>query len=504
MNTDTKTQTAETELKQPKVTHCTVLQDNLLEALKIVAPFAAKKSTLPILTHADLVVEGGRLAVSATNLEQYAKVYIGAQLPDEDFALAMPIKAFSDVIGMLNGQVSLTVKHKVCTMIVSSQILTDKKAKKGIKQENTMRGIDAAEFPVLPRCDTVIGTMGGADLKRVIERCLFAAATDESRPVLTTLCFIVKDGLITVVAADGFRLSVDTIRTHTETNGTYLIPAALFKDLYRHIEDDAEIVMRAAMKEVKHKSKDQAVETTTIEPNTVEFEVGPIVMGSQVVDGKYPDYTQIVPKSTPILATVNRKEMLAALKAALVFLKKSDYKGGMFSIRANQPNIMLVESHDAELGDARCEVEVSPFVGYNMRMAFNMTYLTDALNACHDDLVTIGFQPLAVKQIDPPLKIVEGNFIHVVMPMRGDGIGTTYAHTEQPDYADMSDDELRQVTGRFSIDDGPEGEYTVLADAIKACQEKAETEHIESHIFDNDRQVGVWEYDGRLPEEEHA
>ncbi len=97
------------EQQPPKITTCTVQKDNLAEALKIASTFLARRSTLPVLSSYHLSADSGRLVVSATNLEAYARVYIGA-FTDEDFAIAAPGK-LTDVIALLNGRIDLAVNH---------------------------------------------------------------------------------------------------------------------------------------------------------------------------------------------------------------------------------------------------------------------------------------------------------------------------------------------------------------------------------------------------------
>lgn len=125
-------------------------------------------------------------------------------------------------------------------------------------------------------------------------------------------------------------------------------------------------------------------------------------------------------------------------------------------------------------------------------MGFNLEYLQEALLACRADLVTIGFQAFHKKN-DPPIKIVEGDFTHVVMPMHH---ADTYAHLEQPEYADMSEDELAQVAGRFSVE-GEEGEYSNLLDAINACEGSAAEKHTVLHVLTFPDRFPVWEIDRR-------
>lgn len=403
---------------QPKITHANVLQDNLIAAVKMVLPFVSKRSTLPVLSHIALYHDGGRLAVAATNLSAYAKVYVGAMIDDE-FAIAAPGTALKDVADMLNGMIELEVNHRISKLIMKSGILANKKEGKRVNQQNTMLGIDMAEYPVLPKCDTLVAKMPLAELKRVVKRCHIAAANDETRPILTGIYLEVKDGIVKFTSADGFRLSHESIRCETVRDGAYLVPASTLNEFIRTAYEP-EVEIRAQIRHVCEVEKGGVMVEKDI-VSTVAFVCGPIEMGVQVIDGRYPDYTQIIPKDTPVSVTVDREELKSAIKAALVFKKTGDFHGGFLTVKPDNPTTLVVSASDPDLGDTEIEMSAG-VVGYSVCMLMNLKYMQDMVNVLTAAQVTIQFQPFVGGKTAKPIKVVEGGFVHVVMPMHHDSV----------------------------------------------------------------------------------
>jgi len=410
-----------------KITHANVLQDNLIEAVKMVLPFIAKHSTLPVLSHIALYNEHGRLAVAATNLSAYATVYVGAMI-DDDFAIAAPGTALRDVAGMLNGMIELVVNPRISKLIMKSSILANKQEGKRVSQQNTMLGIDYAEFPILPNCDTLVAKIPLAELKRVVKRCYVAAANDDTRPILTGIYIEVKDGLVTFTSADGFRLSHDSIKGTDTTDGTYLVPASVLNEFVK-TASEPEVEIRAQIKRVHEAEKGGTMVEKDI-VSTVAFVCGPIEMGAQVIDGRYPDYTQIIPKDTPVSVTVDREELKSAIKAALVFKKSGDHHGGFLAVKPDDPTTLVVSASDPDLGDTEIKLSAG-FVGYSVSMLMDLKYLQDMVNVLTTAQVTIQFQPFVGGKTAKPIKVVENDFVHVIMPMHHDGVHVMLEKSEE-------------------------------------------------------------------------
>src|SRR5262245_6543358 len=176
------------------------LQENLAKGLSIVSRAVASRSTLPVLGNILLATDNGRLRLSATNLELGVTCWIGAKI-EEEGSTTLPSKTLVDLVNTLPQepvQMNLVTRTQTVSL------------KCGRIQTN-IKGIDAQEFPLVPitNVDDAI-QLNVADLREMISQVVFAAATDEARPILTGILLQIDRDRLTLSAADGFRLAVRT------------------------------------------------------------------------------------------------------------------------------------------------------------------------------------------------------------------------------------------------------------------------------------------------------
>jgi DNA polymerase-3 subunit beta len=176
------------------------LQENLAKGLSIVGRAVATRSTLPVLSNILLATDQGRLKLSATNLEIGITCWIGGKV-EEDGATTIPARTFVDLVG------ALPAERVDMELVVRTQSLNLKCG----RFENNIRGIDATEFPLIPTADDANAIRIDPDsLRTMINQVVFAAAADESRPILTGVLARFENDQVTFAAADRFRLAVRT------------------------------------------------------------------------------------------------------------------------------------------------------------------------------------------------------------------------------------------------------------------------------------------------------
>ena len=177
------------------------LQENLAKGLGIVGRAVSPRSTLPVLGNVLLATDAGRLKLSATNLEVGINCWIGAKV-EEDGAITVPARTLIDLVN------ALPPERVDMELIVRTQTLNLRAG----RSESNIKGIDAQEFPIVPVAEGEGGIPIEPDvLRTAIQQVAFAAATDESRPILTGVLAKFEDSHLTLAAADGFRLSVRTL-----------------------------------------------------------------------------------------------------------------------------------------------------------------------------------------------------------------------------------------------------------------------------------------------------
>ncbi len=377
------------------------LLSNLDKALSIVGRAVATRSTLPVLSNILLATDNGRLKLSATNLEIGITCWIGAKV-DEDGAVTVPARTLVDLVGALPDErvdMSLNVRTQTLNL-------------KCGRFENNLRGLDASEFPLIPGPDDASAIrIDPKVLRSAINQVVFAAATEESRPILTgVFAQFTNDasgaGQVTLAAADGFRLAVRSVPLldPIATPISVIIPARVLAELGRILGDQARL---------SGGQENPVAISITPSKSHVLFHLDDVDLVSQLIDGNYPDYNAIVPRKKEARVVVNTAEMLKACKAASVFARESQNTVKL-TITPGAPGQIVVQSTSAETGDNVGQVDAT-VEGAPIEIAFNVKYLVDVLTA-------VRTEQIAVETTTPSspgkfMPVNDGNLTCVIMPM---------------------------------------------------------------------------------------
>lgn len=336
------------------------LQENLAKGLATVGRAVATRSTLPVLSNILLQSDQGRLRLAATNFEIGISCWIGARVTDEG-SVTVPARLLTEFVNSLPpGQIDMELAERTQTLNL-----------KCARFEANIKGIDANEFPEVPTADS-IGHQGGLHLKadafrQMIDQSTFAAATDESRPILTGVQAQFHQGGLTLAAADGFRLAVTSADVGADLDQAtgVIIPARALAELNRISGDQEEQI------------------ELIINPNRSQilFHLSNTDLVSQLIEGTFPDYGQIVPKAYATRTTVNTQEFLKAVKVAFLFARDAANIVRLNVIPGSEltPGQMVVAGTSAELGDNVSELDATA-QGDGIEIAFNARYLIDVLS----------------------------------------------------------------------------------------------------------------------------
>ncbi len=368
------------------------LQENLNRGLNIVGRAVAARTTLPITNNILLATDQSRLKLAATNLEMAITCWIGAKI-EEEGAITVPARLLTEFISSLPSDkidVSLSPRTKTLEL-------------KCARFEARISGVDAKDFPPIPKVEEGVATKVEVDaLQQGINQVVFAAATEESRPVLTGVDAQLKDNLLTLAAADGFRLAVFRLPLAASVGEPteVIIPARTLAELNRLVTDQEEPVEITV-----NSNKSQAL-----------FRLKDIELVSQLVQGTFPNYKQLIPQSFNTRMTVSVDEFLRATKTAAIFAR--DGSGIVRLVitpgAAKAPGKLTVSARSEEIGDDVGEIDAT-VEGEEAKIAFNGRYLTDVLSVLHETQVALETtNPSSPGVIRP---VGADNYLHVVMPM---------------------------------------------------------------------------------------
>ncbi len=371
------------------------LQENLAKGLATVGRAVATRSTLPVLSNILLESDEGQLRLAATNLEIGVNCWIGARV-EEEGSTTVPARLLTEFVNSLPpGHIDMELAERTQTLNL-----------KCARFEANIKGIDASEFPTVPTAESIEGQnnlyLETEAFRRMIDQVVFAAATDESRPILTGVLANFHQGGLTLAAADGFRLSVTSADVGVDLDevASVIIPARALSELSRisaDQEDPIELIITPAR-------------------NQILFHLSNTDLVSQLIEGAFPDYTQIVPKSHTTRTIVNTQELLKAVKVAFLFARD-----GANIIRLNvlpgselTPGQMIVTGMSAEFGDNVSELDAS-VEGNAIEIAFNARYLIDALSVAGTPEVALETTTSSSPGVIRP--VGGDSFLCVIMPM---------------------------------------------------------------------------------------
>jgi DNA polymerase-3 subunit beta len=371
----------------------TVLQENLARGLGVVSKAVSPRSTLPVLANVLIASDEGRLRLSATNLEMGITCWIPARI-DEEGSTTVPARTFSDLVGTLpSDQVLLKLDPQTQTLNV-----------RGGSSTNDIKCIDAQEFPPMPVPDfdgAVQINVG--DFREMIHQVAFAASSDEARPVLMGVLVQVDKDKLTMAAADGFRLSVRraVLSTPSSAPVSAIVPAQALKELARVATDSEEPIYM-----VLPKGRGQVV-----------FRVKDVEVVSQLIDGTFPDYQQIIPRSYKSRTLVSTSSLLKACKQAEIFAREGS-NVARFNIKSSQgemqPSEVEISATSEETGKNETIVEAT-VDGGGLLIAFNVKFLREALEVIRTPNVALETSaPNAPGVVKP---VGDDQFLHVIMPM---------------------------------------------------------------------------------------
>ncbi|GIV91673.1 MAG: DNA polymerase III subunit beta [Chloroflexus sp.] len=371
----------------------TCMQEDLKRGLAAVGHAVAGKSTLPVLANVLLATDEGRLKLTATNLEVGINRWISATIT-RDGAVAVPAKLLTDVVGGLpNDKVTLSLDQKTQTLRVECGRFV-----------SNIKGVDADEFPSLPTvsAQTPLVSLPAEVWQEAIDQVAFAAATDESRPILTGVLVRTRDQQVTLVAADGFRLAMRTIQLSAPVAHAVdcLIPARTLSELARIIGDtDAEVAM-----------------VYTPGGSHVLFHTENIEVVSRLIEGRFPDFERIIPQQYLTRMVLDNSELAKAVKLASFFAGSSQNVVKLKIEPASElaPGRVVISANAAELGDNTSELDGS-VTGEGGVIALNVRFLADAIAAVHSNQIAFEMQSAQSPAVFKP--VGQDGYIHIVMPM---------------------------------------------------------------------------------------
>jgi DNA polymerase-3 subunit beta len=364
-------------------------QEKLLTTLQAVSGIVERRHTLPILANVLIRKNGSQIEFTTSDLE--IQVRTSAEFDGEPGAFATTVGA-RKLIDILR---ALPVEQTV-TLSTNQNKLT----LQGGKSRFTLQTMPADDFPLVQEAADFGPVFGVPQktLKHLINQVHFAMAVHDIRYYLNGILFVAEGKSLTLVATDGHRLALAQATLDVEIpKQEVILPRKTVLELMRLLKDEKD-------------GGDGAIEMR-FAGNQAKFSFSGMEFVSKLVEGKFPDYNRVIPRSHKNHVTLGRAPLLASLQRAAI-LTSDKFKG----VRVNlEPGTLRIASSNAEQEEAKEELEVD-YGGDAIEIGFNVTYLMDALANMDQEMVKIELQDTNSSAL---ITVPEqSGFKYVVMPMR--------------------------------------------------------------------------------------
>ncbi len=365
-----------------------ILKEHLATALSVVTSIASKNLTLPILQNVRLGAGQGSLEFSTTNLEIGVRFSVRGKV-DEVGETTVPARVFLEIVQTLpNERIDCWTEGATLHITCANS-------------KTTLRGVSAEEFPVIPTVSS--GVEVTCALKEFVDalgQILFSVANDESRPEIHGIFVKAEESTLIIASTDSFRLSERriTLSSLVATPQVRIVPQRTFQELERlaaHVGDETVVKM-------------------IFGENQCAIQCGGGEIISRLIEGRYPEYQQVIPQQTTTTTTVSTKEFVGLVRGASLFCRS-----GMNDVHCEfsaQKQELRVKAANTQVGeyDAAISAQVS---GVDNSITLNYRFLLDGLGAIKSEMVKFEMtqqnNPIILRGVDG-----KRQYIHLIMPIK--------------------------------------------------------------------------------------
>ena len=372
-------------------------QENLNRALNVVGKIINKNATLPILNNILLKTEKGRLKLSSTNLELGINYWVGGKI-EEEGEITVPTRLFANFISSLpNNNVEIKLKGD------SLNIKCD-------KYKTSIKGLSAKEYPLIPKIEIdPVFKINSSEFKQALIQVLPAISNSESRIEITGVFLDLSKldkNKIVLVTTDSYRLAEKTLTLKKENINkevlnlagninSVIIPKNAVQELIRDL-DDSENLLEVIISE-----------------NQILFKFDNANMISRLLEGKYPDYKQIIPTKFETEAVINISEIANAIRVAGLFVSASSNNIELKTY--SNSNVLEVSSGASEIGSNNTKV-AAEIKGKDLEVIYNHKYLSDGFGGMEGEKAILKINSEKLPTV--LTSVADKGLLYIIMPVR--------------------------------------------------------------------------------------
>jgi DNA polymerase III subunit beta len=376
--------------------HLIIQRDMMTNAINDVNKAVSSRTTIPILTGIKISTHDSGMTLTASDSD----ISIEHTIPSEEDgnlyvdikkhgSIVLPARYLNDIVRKLPTEfVELSVNDRFLATIRAG------------KSEFNLNGLDAEDFPRLPQIEEEkVFSLPSDILKTMIRQTAFAAATTETRPILTGIMWSLNSDQLQFVATDSHRLASRQSVVEAGTNISFqniVIPSKSLQELSKVLPDNDAFV------------------DIVVTDNQILFKTERILFYSRLLNGTYPDVNRIIPQQSKTEVILPTKEFLHAIERASLLAK--DGKNNVVKCSVDPEANMEISSNSPEVGKVTEEIAAISVDGEELKISFNAKYMQDTLRVIDSDEVKIKFtgamSPFIIQPTD------NDRILYLILPVR--------------------------------------------------------------------------------------
>jgi DNA polymerase-3 subunit beta len=358
-------------------------REAILSPLHAVIGVVERRQTMPILANVLVVAKSDGLTMTATDLEVELSANTQAQV-QEPGEITLPGRKLLDIVKALPDKANVTVTVEGERAVIRSG-----------KSRFTLATLSASDFPVIENIDAKQKiSLAQTDMKMLLDKTHFSMAQQDVRYYLNGLLFELSEQQVRLVATDGHRLALAEAKLSESVTSPLQV-----------------ILPRKGVLELQRVLGNQGEVQISISSNHMRISVEGVRFTSKLIDGRFPDYSRVIPQDPNRIVGADRLALRTALQRAAI-LSNEKYRGIRLTLK---PGLLVMQAHNPEQEEAEEELEVT-YVGETMEIGFNVNYLMEALAAVDGEQVELGFTDGNSSCLIKSPGVVASRY--VVMPMR--------------------------------------------------------------------------------------
>lgn len=338
------------------------------QALSEVSKAISTKTLIPILSGIKITADQSGITLVASNSNVFIEKFIPSSIEGVQIttiikvgSIVVPAKYFIEIIKKMPSEILIKSMNEQLISIQSDEITLN------------LNGFSANEFPNVPFIDDHAEIQVEMEqLIEVFKQTVFAAAKNESRPVLTGVHFVIDHNKLICAATDSHRLALREIPISSHAKLNCIVPSSTISELLKLMNNNSNLVY------------------IYLSESHIIFKFGTITLYSRLIEGKYPNITGLIPNESQTVINIDRKKILQGVDRSS--LLASEWANNNVNLEIIDESTILISSNASQIGKISETQQIDAIHGEKqLNISFDGRYMVDTLKAIKEDRVTLSF-----------------------------------------------------------------------------------------------------------------